>query len=136
MKHELIAQPRLLLFCPHCPNSLLYSMDYAAIRRLASMSFPYGCCSTTFIVAVRVACKFTSPFAFLPVVDWMCTCTNIWSHSLGDWGSKAVKPEEISLPFHFAAGGPLTRKVGGKVPSAVNSECFIQENLETCSAGF
>jgi len=85
-------------------------MDYTVIRHWLLMSFPYGHCSITFTVAVRVACKFTSPFAFLPAIEWMHTCTNIRSHGVSDQGSKAVTPEEISPPFRFSAGGPLTKK--------------------------
>lgn len=112
-----IIQPRLLLFCPLFPNSLLYPMDYTVIRHLVLMSFPYGRCNITFTVAVRVACKFTSPFTFLPMVEWMHTCTNIWSHGLSDQGSKAVKLEETSPLFRFSAGGPLRRK-GKKNPNS------------------
>lgn len=81
------------------------------------MSFPYGHCSIAFTVAVRVAYKFTSPFAFLPIVH---TCTNIRSHCLTDWGSQAVRPEEISPLLHFLAGGQLRKKRGEKKTSIAN----------------
>lgn len=66
-----MAQPRLLLFFPLCPNSLFYPMDCTVIRHLVLMSFPSGHRRIAFIVAVGVACEFTSPFASLAAVEWV-----------------------------------------------------------------
>lgn len=110
---------------PVCVAPLIPSVKLCALSRVlvtrhgVLMSFPYGPCSTAFTVAARVAYGFTSPFAFLPVVEWMHTCTNTRSHGLNGWGSKAVKPEEISPPPHFLGGDYLRKKRGEKKKSSI-----------------
>lgn len=105
----------MLLFCPICPDSLLNPVDYRVIRHLVLMSLP-GVWSLQYHLhsGSQSSLQIRSSLCSL-ARGGMDTYLPKPPESGSDClGSKAVKPEEISLPFCFSAGGTLTRKVKKK----------------------
>lgn len=104
-----ITQPRLLLFCPLFPNSLLYPMDYTVIRHLVLMSFPYGCCSITFTVAVS-GLQIHISFCFL-AHGWMDAYLHKHMESRSKWsGQQSCQTGRNLSTLSFLSRRPSEKK--------------------------
>lgn len=93
-------------FFPPLPKLFVLSHGLHGHQTFALNVFPVWSLQDSLWSGLRV----TSPFASLAAVEWGWTCTHIASRRRSGGRSKAVPAKEISPPFCFSAGGPLTNK--------------------------